>query len=51
MEERKRFFFEKKNQKTFVSLDHARGAPITQEQKFSAELFFRKATTFFNWEG
>jgi hypothetical protein len=38
------FFFEKKNQKTFVlgarELERARA----QEQKFFAELFYKKAT-------
>jgi len=46
---RKRFFFEKKKQKTFVSLDHRCSLiPALQEQKFFAELFFKKATTYLN---
>jgi len=42
------FFFEKKNQKTFATLGLGRrngSAPL--EQKFFAELFFKKATAFF----
>jgi len=39
------FFFEKKNQKTFVSLGHWSGQlPALESQKFFAELFFKKAT-------
>jgi hypothetical protein len=42
---RKQFFFEKKNKKTFVlrspALKHAR----PHEQKFFAELFYKKATS------
>jgi len=46
MKESKRFFFEKKKQKTFAPLDRVfvttRGP---DSQKFFAELFFKKATT------
>jgi hypothetical protein len=40
-EERKRFFFEKKNQKTFAILAYAAGESATAKQKFFAS-FFKK---------
>jgi len=40
---RKKFFFEKKNQKTFVSF-YTGTCNVPREQKFFAELFFKKAT-------
>jgi hypothetical protein len=40
------FFFEKKNQKTFV-LGTRERATSRKEQKFFAELFFKKATACF----
>jgi len=46
------FFFEKKNQKTFLSWGYGlwhQQAP--REQKFFAELFFKKATSYLPvWE-
>jgi hypothetical protein len=41
--ERKKFFFEKKNQKTFVSF-YTGCCNVPREQKFFAELFYKKAT-------
>jgi hypothetical protein len=46
-EERKRFFFEKKNQKTFVLRARAFARLSLNEQKFFAELFYKKATACF----
>jgi hypothetical protein len=40
------FFFEKKNQKTFDLGLRAWKHPCPKVQKFFAELFFKKATTF-----
>jgi len=45
MKERKRFFFEKKNQKTFAPGGTGRFTHEAPGQKFFAELFFKKATT------
>jgi hypothetical protein len=45
-EERKRFFFEKKNQKTFVLRARALPTPGSQEQKFFGS-FFQKRTACF----
>jgi len=45
-EGRKQFFFEKKNQKTFVLGAWVLERTKPQEQKFFAELFFKKATSF-----
>jgi hypothetical protein len=39
---RKQFFFEKKNQKTFVTLSYAPARPHTQIRKSPLVLFFRK---------
>jgi hypothetical protein len=45
--ESKRFFFEKKKQKTFMSLGLGRQNPRGPDsQKFFAALFFKKARTF-----
>ncbi len=41
------FFFEKKNQKTFVPETEVLETPMALGQKFFAELFFKKATAFF----
>jgi len=41
------FFFVKKNQKTFVLGTGVLGTPCSWEQKFFAELFFKKATAYF----
>jgi hypothetical protein len=41
---RKRFFFEKKKQKTFDLGRQLLKTPRSQGQKFFAELFFKKAT-------
>jgi hypothetical protein len=46
-EGRKKFFFEKKNQKTFVLGTRAFSPAKPKEQKFFAELFFKKATACF----
>jgi len=43
MKKSKLSFFEKKDQKTFAPS----GMLQVQEQKFFAELFFKKATSFF----
>jgi hypothetical protein len=43
--EGKQFFFEKKNQKTFVLRTRAFETARTKEQKFFAELFYKKATS------
>jgi hypothetical protein len=43
---RKKFFFEKKNQKTFAPETEVLETPMAPGQKFFAELFFKKATTF-----
>jgi hypothetical protein len=41
---RKKFFFEKKNQKTFAPLRAVLKTPPNPGQKFFAELFYKKAT-------
>jgi hypothetical protein len=41
------FFFEKKNQKTFAPLRAVVKPPGSPEQKFFAELFYKKATSYF----
>jgi len=45
-EGRKQFFFEKKNQKTFVGFCTGFGN-VSRKQTFFAELFFKKATASF----
>jgi len=45
-EGRKQFFFEKKNQKTFVLRSPELKPVRAPEQKFFAELFFKKATAY-----
>jgi len=42
----KRFFFEKKKQKTFAPGAVLVETPMAPGQKFFAELFFKKATAF-----
>jgi hypothetical protein len=43
MKERKQFFFEKKNQKTFAHLDYAFPRRVAKFAKFFASFFKKKA--------